>query len=205
MSISVTNKSHSKNERHHADIQLLRQVAEGQESALRDLIVNYSPAVNYLCKRICGDEAMANELVSEVFWELWRRASTFDPCKSSVRSFLFMIARSRAIDLRRANAARLRALEAHREQMRSTTTHEETDLAGRGMMAAESRTQLHNALSEIPARQRQAVELAFLDGMTHEEIAERLESPLGTIKTRIRSGLKKLRSLLNESGTGELS
>lgn len=204
MSISVTNDREVRQERHEADVQLLRRVAEGQESALRDLILTYSPAVNYLCKRICGDELSANEVVSEVFWELWRRAATFDPRKSSVRSFLFMIARSRAIDVRRANSARHRALEAHREQVRSTTTNTQPDLADRGIMAAEFRLQLDSALSSIPQQQREAVELAFLDGMTHEEIAEHLDSPLGTIKTRIRSGLKKLRDLLNESGTGEL-
>lgn len=175
------------------DRELAERIAAGDEAALTELIRRYSGHVAGLCRRICRDESDVNDLVSEVFWELWCRAGSFDANRSNVRTFLLLVARSRAIDRRRSSRARLQ---------RQTVAAQDADKIGaespevKQVLQAEESQLVHSALNHLDASQRQVIELAFFDGLTHEQVARQLGAPLGTIKSRIRSGLLQLKRIL---------
>lgn len=179
---------------------LVTALASGDESALREIISRYGGTVRQLCRRICFDETVVNELVSEVFYELWRRADSFDPSRGTVRSFLLTMARSRAIDRRRSSVSRQRMhtrfAELVKEQFHNAGSQQEI---GSEILQQERAQEVRLALSNLPTNQQVPIQLAFFDGLTHEEVAEQLDAPLGTIKSRIRTGLMQLRRILQRS------
>jgi len=185
------------------DEALVKGVAEGDPGALAALHDRHGAAVFALCLRMLRSAEEAEEVLEDVFWHLWRHAGRYDPARGSVIVYLVTLARSRSLDRLRARERRVRL----RSQLGDAALSESSVGApGRGFspfrdaLANEYRARVRRALAELPGEQREAVELAFLEGLTHLEIAARLGQPLGTVKTRIRSALLRLRGSLREGG-----
>ena len=164
---------------------------EGREAdALAGLYDRHSARLMGLCQRILGDTGEAEEVLQEVFLWVWRSAFSFDPARGTVLAWLLVGTRSRAIDRLRtrgpAARAGLRAVETVPDAASSEDV--EADSATR-----QWETLCRSAMAELPPDQRRVLELAYFDGLTHQEIAERTAAPLGTVKTRVRLGLMKLR------------
>jgi RNA polymerase sigma-70 factor (ECF subfamily) len=184
----------------HADEQdLMKAIAEADPSALAVLHDRHAPVVYALCLRILRDAQEAEEALEDVFLQLWQRAALYDPGRGSVIAYLVILARSRAGERLRRRVRRERLLravpdESIEEEIAAVESSSVTPL--HAALAGERRVRVRAALDELPACQRVSLELAFLDGLTHPEIAERLGEPLGTVKTRIRTGLRRLREPL---------
>lgn len=172
---------------------LLTRVARQDESALAAFYDRTQPWVFGLCHRILHDRHLAEEVSLDVYLQVWRTAVGYEPTRGTPATWLMTLARSRAID-------RLRALGARRSH--EEPFHEGFDAIDRslGPEAKTRKTEAHRrvlgAVSRLPREQARAIELAFFQGLTHHEVAERLEEPVGTVKTRIRLGMIKLRGLL---------
>lgn len=145
--------------------------------------------VRAIAFRILHDQAEAEDVVQDTFAAAWRLAPSYDPSRGSRLTWLRCMARSRAIDRLRVRQANERTLALLPQP---SPTAKETP--GR-----EERERLHEALGLLPAKQRDAVELAYFTGLTHQEIATRTGSPLGTVKTRLRLGLQRLAALLSDA------
>lgn len=187
------------------DGDLIKAAAVGDADALAVLYDRHGAAVYSLCLRMLREADDAEELLEDVFWQLWRRADQFDPTRGSALAYLLTLTRSRAIDRLRARDRRVRL----RSELPGPLLGER--LLGASSIAAsplqealalERRTRVRIALADLPAPQREAVELSFLEGLSHPEISTRLGEPLGTIKTRIRSGLLRMRDSLREAAGG---
>lgn len=178
------------------DAQLLVRIASGDEVAFGALYDRFSPGLYSFILKMVRDEKEAEDVLQEGFAHIWRRASTYDPARSSAFTWAVMILRNKAIDRLRVR----QRIERTFEKATIEFSHfPEADESSAG--EAERRDQgalVRSALQEIPEEQKQAVELAFFTGLTHEQIAEQLGTPLGTIKARIRRGLLKLRDFLKE-------
>ncbi|HEX8847729.1 MAG TPA: sigma-70 family RNA polymerase sigma factor [Pyrinomonadaceae bacterium] len=175
------------------DVGLLRQIAGGDEQALGALYDRYRLILFGLILRILHSQPEAEDVLQEVFLQVWRKASDFDEARGRPFTWLVTLARSRAIDrLRALNARDRTATEAAREAVESISDAA-TDAA-----KSEQGEIVRSALARLPEEQRQALVLAYFEGLTQSEIAERLGTPLGTVKTRMRSGMIKLRELLGE-------
>lgn len=177
-------------DQHAADIELLRRVSAGDETALASLYDRHRGILFGLLLRILKRRGEAEDVLQEVFIQVWQRAGDFDPARGRPFTWLVTIARSRAID-------RLRTLDARERlatEAASTTPTSSDALADASH--AEERDRVRRALDLLPSDQNQAVCLAYFDGLTQTEIARRLDVPLGTVKTRVRSALSKLRESL---------
>ena len=176
---------------------LVTAMAAGQEPAMGELYDLTSGLVHGVALRMLENPQDAEEVVLDVFMKAWRNASTYSADRGSVIAWLVMMARSVAIDRIRSRNAQPKTLDLASvtvpEPMGSEATPEQA------IDQNERRTRIQLALSELPTEQREALILAFFGGLSHAELAERLGQPLGTIKTRIRLGLRRLRSLLGES------
>jgi RNA polymerase sigma-70 factor (ECF subfamily) len=170
---------------------LMKAVAEADPSALAVLHDRHAPIVFAVCLRILRDASEAEEVLEDAFLQLWERAAQYDPARGSVVAYLLTLARSRAAERVRRRARRERILRALPPDVA------EGPLAPlQHSLVSERRARVRAALDALPPAQRESLELAFLDGLTHLEIAERLGEPLGTVKTRIRAGLARLRAPL---------
>src|SRR4051794_13124758 len=181
-----------------ADPDLVARAAGGDERAMAGLYDRYGQVLYGVAYRIVGERADADEVVLEAFAQAWRDASKFEAGRGSVAGWLTMIARSRALDLARARARRDRITTAAggaRPDAPLAMGEVRPDPSA-AMEHAERRQEVRQALEALSAPQRQAIELAYYEGLSQSEIAERLEEPLGTIKTRIRLGMQKLRDAL---------
>ncbi len=177
------------------DAELVRRVANGEAAALRTLYERLSPQILAVTLRVLRDQREAEEAVQDAFVEAWKRAGDFDRSRGSVVGWLVSIARSRAIDrLRSRSAVERLAVRAAAEP--GETFAPPIELAER----REERTRIQAALSQLTPAQREAIELAYFEGLTQREIALRAGEPLGTIKSRVRTALQKLLSLLGEGG-----
>jgi RNA polymerase sigma-70 factor, ECF subfamily len=172
------------------DQELLSMMSAGDSSAFEVFFDRYSNRVLGLLVKFVRRREDAEDLLQATFCEVWRRAPSFDPSRSRCDFWLLLIARSRALDYLRSRrpAAELTAV------LEPATDH---DLTG-GLERVEASDRLHEALRRLPEEQRRAIELAFFAGLTHEQIAGKLEAPLGTIKTRIRLGMNRLRDSLRD-------
>jgi RNA polymerase sigma-70 factor (ECF subfamily) len=171
---------------------LIKRAAAGDQQAVSELYDATSRLVYGLVLRILGDEGAAEEVLLDVYMQVWRQAGTYDAGRGSPLAWLATIARSRAIDRLRAGRQewqRARSL----ETVSQLSTGESLEEAA---YVTELRGVVRGALDTLSAEQREALELAYYGGLSHSEIAERLGQPLGTIKTRIRLGMMKLRALL---------
>ena len=174
------------------DEELVRRVASGDEQAFAELYQRVAAAVFGLVTRVVRDPAQAEEVAQEVFVELWRTASRFDPARGTARSWIMTCAHRRAVDRVRSaeRAARRDELAGRRDQGRPYDEVVEQVEAGL------EREQIRRSLAALTELQREAVVLAYYGGYTHREIAELLGVPSGTVKTRLRDGLLRLRDQL---------
>ncbi len=172
--------------------ELVRSIAAGDQRALHALYERTHRLVFTLIVRITSNRETAEELTLDVFHDVWRRASTYDAAGGSVVGWIMNQARSRAIDRLRFEQRKKR-VNPHADSPLPTTfgrdPHEALDLREQGRL-------LRSALSVLTPDERQAIEAAFFSELTYDEVAARLNQPLGTVKTRIRSGLGKLRQAL---------
>ena len=175
----------------HADRHLIERLARGDGEALGEIYDRHGRRVYSLVLRIVRDQGDAEELVQEVFAQAWQQCARYAPSRGSVAAWLLTMARSRAID--RLRARRSRPDVGHAEV---PDAPDDTPGADDRLDDATRAAGVRTALDSLPFMERLAIELAFFEGYTHTEIAERLEQPLGTVKTRIRQGLLKLRDQL---------
>ena len=176
-----------------SDVDLLRAIARRDELALASLYDRYRLILFGLLTRILISREEAEDVLQEVFLQVWRRAADFDEQRGRPFTWLVTLARSRAID-------RLRVL-ASRQRLADSATQNAPDEASDAVTDAlhsEQREIVTRALAALPEEQRYTLKLAYFEGLTQSEIAAKLGTPLGTVKTRMRSGMIKLRGLLGE-------
>lgn len=174
-----------------SDAELLRQVAGGDEVALAALYDRYKSILFSLIFRILHSQSEAEDILQDVFIQVWQKAAAFDEERGRAFTWLATLARSRAIDrLRQLGSRERTATEASR-----AAPEEWTD-AVEDAIKSEQGAVVRSALAELPEEQRRTLLLAYFEGLTQTEIAEKLNAPLGTVKTRMRSGMIKLRELL---------
>jgi RNA polymerase sigma-70 factor (ECF subfamily) len=174
------------------DDDLLRAIARGEEAALAAVYDRYRLILFGLILRILHDREEAEDCLQEVFLQVWRRACDFDSARGRAFTWLVTIARSRALDRLRAAGSRLRlATEA------AQAAPAEAGDSAREAVRSEEGAVVREALAKLPDEQRRPLLLAYFEGLTQTEIAARLGDPLGTVKTRMRSGMIKLRELLH--------
>ena len=174
------------------DVHLLHAIARRDEAALGSLYDRYRLILFGLLVRILSSREEAEDILQEVFIQVWKKAGDFDELRGKPFTWLVTLARSRAIDRLRLLSARDRvAVAAARD------APEEASDAALDAFRSEQRQIVAEALAELPEEQRRALMLAYFEGLTQSEIAARLGSPLGTVKTRMRSGMIKLRGLLS--------
>lgn len=176
---------------------LLERIAAGDERALGELYDRYGRTVYSLSLAILRESADAEEAVIDTFNQAWRSAASYDASRGVVAAWLCTIARSRALDMSRARGRRARALDraAALDALADFEPSAGSD-PGLDLGLGELRQLITRSLAALPDAQRQVIELAYFGGLTQSEIAERLGEPLGTIKTRTRTALEKLRGLL---------
>ena len=171
----------------------LAGMARGEDEALSELYDRHAGPIYSLALRILGDGAEAEDVVQEVFTQAWCQASCYNPARGAVGAWLLMLARSRAIDRLRARRARPGVILNDRA---AGQVADAGPLADAQVVSSEQVSRVRAALDALPLLQRAAIELAFFEGLTHAEIAARLEQPLGTVKTRLRLAMLKLREAL---------
>jgi RNA polymerase sigma-70 factor, ECF subfamily len=182
------------NEDRAADQETLARIARGEHDALADLYDRHARPVYSLALRILRDRPDAEDVVQEVFTQAWSQASRYDMARGAVGAWLLNMTRSRAIDRLRSKRSRPDSRVSDRSgALNVADTAESQDLQ---LLSAEQLAKLKSALDGLPLLQRIAVELAYFEGLSHSEIAERLEEPLGTVKTRIRQAMIKLREAM---------
>jgi RNA polymerase sigma-70 factor (ECF subfamily) len=178
-----------------SDAQLVTSVARYSEVALAEVYRRHGGAVYGLARRVLNNASEAEDVTQEVFLRLWNEPDRFDPSRGSLRSFLLAQSHARAVDaIRSLNARRLReAKDARRTASEAYDMHHEVwDLALADQVA--------RALGDLPDDERRAIELAYYEGHTYVQVAEMLHQPEGTIKSRIRNGMRRMRAVLVEAG-----
>lgn len=192
--LAVLKRSASASEEERlADRAALLRVARGDQSALAELYDRRARLVFSLAQRILQNVADAEDIVQEVFTQVWTQAGRYDLERGAVAAWMLTMTRSRAIDRLRAKRARPESGgQAHAaERVADTTPSQDLQL-----LSSEEVAQVREALNELPAAQRVALELAYYEGLTHAEVAAQLSEPIGTVKTRIRQAVIKLREAL---------
>ncbi len=179
------------------DLELLERIRRGDSSALDALYARYASPVYSLVWKILQSPDEAEDVALDVFWQIWRQAGRYDPSRGAPPAWIFTVARSRAID--RLRARRRREDRTISIDDPATNLDPLDERAGPDHVASfrQARDAVRGALGTLSSPQREAIELAFFKGLTHVEIADRLKQPLGTIKTRIRQGLIRLRKTLD--------
>jgi RNA polymerase sigma factor (sigma-70 family) len=181
---------------HFDDENLMRLVAMRQQDALGALYDRYNRLVYTIALRACGDQGEAEEITQDVFLRVWQRAETYNPEQGKVYSWLARIARNRSIDLLRSRRSRLDQGSLSWEDLLVEPAAAQ-DVQWEAELDDE-RQRLRRSISQLPAEQQQVLALAYFKGLTEREIASLQGVPLGTVKTRIRLAMQKLREFLNE-------
>ena len=179
------------------DLDLLRQIAAGSSEALGTFYDRHAGLTLGLLQRMLGENGEAEEVLQEVFFQVWREARRYDPGRSSPRGWLLLLARSRALDRLRAATARQK----REERLGREAAVAAAPIGSRRLEHLDRQRRIGSALESLPPEQRRVVELAFFHGLSQTEIAEQLGAPLGTVKSRALMAMKKLRSLLSEDET----
>jgi RNA polymerase sigma-70 factor (ECF subfamily) len=176
------------------DIELLRQIAAGDRTAFGEFYDRHSVLMFSVASRILNDPGDAEDVLQEAFVQIWEKAGNFDPKLGKPSSWAAILVRNKAIDRIRGSQRRTRlALEAGAEM---AIVAEGNESANETVHGHEKAKLIRSAIVELPAEQRNAIELAYFSGLTQNEISEKLHEPLGTVKARIRRGLLKLRDQL---------
>jgi len=181
-----------------SDSALVVAIGRFHDTALAEVYRRHGGAVHALACRVLGRGPQADDVAQEVFLELWRRPERFDPGRGTLRTFLLTMAHARAVDLLRSEGAR-RAREDRTARQQATAgydiEHHAWDLA--------VADQVRSAVAELPEDERRPIELAYFGGHTYREVAAMLGEPEGTVKSRIRAGLRRLRGHLERQGAAE--
>jgi RNA polymerase sigma factor (sigma-70 family) len=177
------------------DRRLVHRIAGGDRDAFRDLFSHYAPTAMALARRVIRQPQIAEEMVQEAFLSVWKDPRRYDPARGTVRAWLMTAVHHRAVDaVRREEAQRRRS-----ENVLSAPEAAPDDPAERVVEAIglpEERAAVRGALQDLPAEQRQVIELMYYEGMSQSQISERLGLPLGTVKSRTLLGMRRLRSAL---------
>jgi RNA polymerase sigma-70 factor (ECF subfamily) len=186
----------------HDDAPLIEAMMRGDQSAMSTLYDRYAPGVLGLALRITRERADAEDVVVDTFAQVWRDAARFETQRGSVAAWLATIARSRALDLLRVRGRRRKLDDAAEAEVGVAPPAMGTATPSpiSALLADERSRRVQTALETLPPPQRAALELAYFEGLSQSEIAERLDEPLGTVKTRMRLGLRRLRELLAPLG-----
>lgn len=195
MATRARGTSRQRQEARNEELRLTQRLVERDEAALEEVIALHGATVYGLARMIIGDAARAEEVVQDTMLVLWDTPEAFDPRRGRLRTFLTGIARNKAIDLVRREVSRRATAERVAFQPEAAATRVD-ETVGRSLAARE-------ALRLVNPDQRQAIFLAYFGGLTYREVAERLRVPEGTVKTRIRDGLTRMRTVLGESIGGE--
>jgi RNA polymerase sigma factor (sigma-70 family) len=166
------------------DVHLLLRIAAGDEAALMEFHRQYVNLVFSMALHVLREHSAAEEVSQDVFMTIWRRSALFDPGRGSVASWLLTITRRRAIDY-------------YRRHRRAQADSEES-LANLAQPAAGPDLDLQNALAALPTEQRHCVQLVYFGGLTHHEVAAKLDIPPGTVKSRLRLALNRLRQAIGD-------
>lgn len=177
------------------DVELLKAIAARDEAALAQLYDRYRTILFGLLMRILNNREEAEDVLQEVFLQVWRKAADFDESRGRPFTWLVTLARSRGIDRLRSLAARERVAEAGAREVSDEISDAATDA-----FKSEQRGLVSDALAKLPDEQKSPIMLAYFDGLTQSEIATRTGAPLGTVKTRMRTGMIRLRELLAGQG-----
>lgn len=181
-----------------SDADLVGMTADGNPDAIGVLYDRYSGAVFAFAVRILGDRAVAEELLQEVFFRCWKQASAYSRQRGSFITWLLSITHNMAIDeLRRRGRRPQRADSADPVLLLTNVRDRDPSVEDRALMNA-LRDQIQEAMESLPVAQRRTVTMAYFEGLTQREIAEELREPLGTVKTRMRLGIRKLREYLEK-------
>ncbi|HYB02059.1 MAG TPA: sigma-70 family RNA polymerase sigma factor [Ktedonobacteraceae bacterium] len=199
----VTEEAHTKVvvKSEPTDEELLSAICRGEESALEVLYERYHRYAYALACRILRDPLASEDIVQDAFLSIWRKASSYQAQHGSVQSWVQAIVRHRAIDKIRASAHRnyqWTPLQAEHEQ---DPPSEQPDVWEQAWQSEQHRI-IHEVMVQIPSEQREVIELAYFGGLTHAEISQQRQIPLGTVKGRMRLGLQKMKALLAERGLG---
>ena len=176
------------------DVELLARIAQGDEQAFAQFYRRSADGLYGLALKMMNDPGEAEDVLQDGFSYMWRKAATYDSARSSPFTWAVMIVRNKAIDRLRTRQRQARIVE--KSTVEFLHFADSDNISSREPERREQCAQVRAALAEIPSEQKQVVELAFFGGLTHEQIAQQLDAPLGTIKARIRRGLLRLRDCL---------
>jgi RNA polymerase sigma-70 factor, ECF subfamily len=182
-----------------SDAALVRLVAERRPEALAELYDRFAPTLLALARRVLDNHADAEEVLQEVFVQVWNRGERYDPARSSVSTWLVLIARSRAIDRLRSRKVVERTHEATAQAAVGASGVGEPHTSPEALenvFIQERHERVRREMAALPVEQRQVLEMAFYQGLTQSEIAAKAGLPLGTVKTRTLLAMKKLRNAL---------
>ena len=180
-----------------SDGALVVAIARYHQEALAEAYRRYAGAVYALARRLLVDQALAEEVVQEVFLRLWTRPDRYDAERGSLRSYLLAQSHGRAVDMLRSETSRKR-----REEREARETAEGGYDIEREVLDLAIGEHVKEVLDKLPTDERQAIELAYFGGLTYRQVATRLDQPEGTVKSRIRNGLKRMRTDLVDAGIG---
>jgi RNA polymerase sigma-70 factor, ECF subfamily len=176
----------------------MEAIARREIRALEDLYDRYSALVFSVAFRVLRDNQLAQDVGQEVFLRVWRQPTSYDPARGRFVSWLMSVTRNRALDELRKVTRRLRSEDQDDVPVSGLATADRLDDPALGAELAEQRVAVRAAMTRLPPEQRRVIELAYFGGLTQIEIAERTGDPLGTVKTRVRLGMRKLRESLAE-------
>jgi RNA polymerase sigma-70 factor (ECF subfamily) len=172
------------------DVELMEEAARGEVDALSALYDRYCRLCLTMAIRMLGDRGRAEDLVHDVFLEVWRHADRYERSRGAVRTWIMVRVRSRALDKLRSAPVRREVMVEDAAPTEAAPQHEDPTLAP-------DRAAVVRALADLPREQREVLELAYFQGLSSSEIAERMGSPLGTVKSRTAAGLAKLRAVMD--------
>jgi RNA polymerase sigma-70 factor (ECF subfamily) len=175
------------------DRELLSRLVAGDESALREAYRTHAPAVHGLALRVLSNEALAEDVVQDVFVRLWEQPERFDVSRGALRAFLLSMTHSRAVERVRSEES-LRNRQAKLERQPAKAVDDPAGL----LETHESEAAIRAALEALPEMQRRPIVMAYFDGLSYREVARELGEPEGTVKYRIRMGMKQMRAALRE-------
>lgn len=188
------------NDTQDEDRALLARVARGDQSAFAALYDRYGVSTFGLALKICNNRALAEDVVQEAFLSIWQRAGRFDPERGTASAYLFAAVHNKAVDAVRHEAS----LRRREEGVGDLPTETPADEVVEAAWLRVRRTEVRSAVARLSPVQREALELAYFEGLTYSEVADKLGIPLGTAKTRLRDGMIRLRGLLPNLESSEL-
>jgi RNA polymerase sigma-70 factor (ECF subfamily) len=179
-----------------SDEELMQRLVYRDLTAFRTLYSRYSGLVYSTALRVLRDPQIAEDMVQEIFLRIWRKPDSYTPTRGKFATWLTSVTRNRAVDEIRSRNRRFRHETASPEEQERELPGPEGDDPGLRAELSDQRRLILTAMQKLPPEQRQTIELAYFGGLTQQEIAEKLDQPLGTVKTRIRLGMQKLRAAL---------